>query len=422
MNKSFELNKGNQNHIAFAILLLFFLARQEPLSWILRGQKVLLGLCILFAINYLSKKFVYTYIFKELKYFFYIFVFIILNIVFNHGSKTDLLKLLLNYFSAAAFYIIGFYLAYNNQIFLRVLKYLYTITIINLLPFLLNTITTFNIHKRALALYLGMEETPMIIFWPYLFLIGFVGFYNLYYTQYSKNLNRLILFLFVAYIALLVVSSFAAVVMMFVIATMTYYFIQSSKFAHFKTFLVILISSGFIYFSLSYLASGALGELGGTTSKINAFLNIFSTDKTSNREELFDQATATRWSRLEYTWESIADSPFVGIGYEFGTTASKEYYSASGHSSVFDFIAYFGAFSSLFFILYLRSLLISYKLIKLSDNVIETKILSSRFGMLLSFFAMSFMNPYFQHTLIEFVFLISGLNYGQYIVKIKNIN
>ena len=143
-----------------------------------------------------------------------------------------------------------------------------------------------------------------------------------------------------------------------------------------------------------------------------ALVDIFSSEK-SDTEDSLDDATGSRWVLIEaYAIPSFNDEPFVGQGvYKYKDNVKI----TSGHSSIFDGFAVFGLFYFFFIALYVGNIIKAVKLFlrtKLKEKRVFNAIIA---GASLSFFAISFFNPYLEMATIHIIFLLSGWVRGQLI-------
>ena len=408
--------KINLDNVLLFLFICLFISREEIFILPVRGQRLLMVLIFFISIKILLTKNISSVFLKKAKWIILVNIYLILIFVFGFGDANDLLQLLLTYLTATSFFIVGLYWGKNDKT--HVLKIffgiLFVLTFVNLIPFVFNAISTGAINKRALSIFYGLEESPMIMFWPYIFIIGFVGYFlgKLYLVK--KWQRFMFNFLFIIFVLTMIVSAFTAVVLML---TMALGFLIFFKFKDRINLIQIInfgIILGGIFFILKNIAEGTFGDLGGTASKVEAVFGMFGSNDAANFEEQLDTASATRYSKMDISYYYINKSPFVGNGYYFasvGDDINKQV--ASGHSSGVDLWAYFGLFAIPFYFIFINFITKSYKLANLSTD--ENKQIGYTIcAVTATFFLISFSNPYLQFSSIDLIFLLGGWVHSQF--------
>lgn len=413
MNLSKKINFGN---IIIFIFLLLFISRQEVFIIPVIGQRLFMALIFIFSLYILAAKNIGGIFFKSGKYLIFCNIYLTFILLIGFGDLNDLFGLWFTYIIATSFFIIGLYFGYNHKTFLidKFFLWLFVLTFLNIIPFLVYTIQTQEISKTALSQFfnLGLENT-MIMFWPLIFIVGFIGYYFNIGTVVKKWQKVTLKILFAVFIILMIVSSFTAVVLMLVISFLVFNYLKFKDKISLKSIFGFGISLGIVLYILTLIADGTFGELGGTREKITAVLAIFESGEQANFEEQLDVASSTRYSLLDISYENISKSPFVGNGYYFasvGQDINKQV--ASGHSSFFDFLAYFGLFAIPFFLIFVNFLFVIYKFsIKVAEPL-KSKAYAL-FAVLFSYSLISISNPYLQFSTFDLLFLLSGWVIGQ---------
>lgn len=410
-----SLRLSNIDKIVLFFVLLLFLSRQEPLLWIIRGQRLLMGITSLIAIYYLTNPKSLNTFLKEGKWIIFSILYLGIILFLKHGSTSDIFRLLSTYLISASFFIIGMHWGLFNKIklFNSFIFWLFVISMLNLLPFIITTIITLNIDKRALSMFYNLEAISLIMFWPYIFLVGFVGYFNSYHSYLTNIKRRLLVFLFASFILLTVLSAFAAVVLMLTMSVLLYYYFNAVERKNSKNVLALILTPIFLIIALNIISSGILGDLGGTTQKINAFIGIFGAGSISEREALLNTASATRYELFSTSFDGFFSSPFFGVGYVFESSRLGLIEVSSGHSSIFDFLSYFGVFAILFYSIFIHFINRIRKLNTIYETVYMKKKNFAILAVVITYFAISSFNPYLQFSTMDFIFLISGWSVGQ---------
>ncbi len=401
--------------IVLFFVLLLFLSRQEPLLWMIRGQRLLMGITSLIAIYYLTNPRILNIFLKEGKWIIFSIFYLVAILFLKHGSTSDITRLLFTYLISTSFFVIGMQWGLYNKVklFNTFLFLLFVISILNLLPFIFSTLITQNIDKRALSIFYNLEANSLIMFWPYIFIIGFVGFFNSYYSYENKLKKRFLVALFLCFIALTVMSAYAAIVMMLTMSILLYYYFNAIDLKSQKNIIYLFLTPVILMLSLNLIASGLFGDLGGTSEKINAFIGIFKAESLSERESLLNTASATRYQRFATSFEGFFESPLVGVGYVFESSKFGVTEVASGHSSIFDFLSYFGLFSIVFYAIFINFIRKTRRLSKNYQDKLMKKKNNAILSLIVTYFAISSFNPYLQFSTIDLIFLLSGWSIGQ---------
>lgn len=362
--------------------------------------------------------------FTKGKYILMTITYLVFIFLVKYGEASDLLDLLLTYLTATSFFVIGLYWGKHNKTNLlkNLFLILFVLTFLNLIPFVVHVILTGQIDKRALAAFYGLERSAMIMFWPYIFIIGFIGYYfhsSEIKKKWQKNgLN----FLFVIYVLTMIVSAFTSVVLMLTSAVALLAYLKFKNKISFFRFFSFAFSIATLVFLLGKVADGTFGELGGTATKVQAVFAMFEAEDTANFEEQLDTASATRYSLLDISYFHIEQSPLLGNGYYFaavGADINKQV--ASGHSSIVDFWAYFGVFAIPFFLIFINFISISYKFGNLATNN-KKQMGYAICAVITTYFLISFSNPYLQFSSMDLIFLLGGFILAQYSTLKKDLN
>jgi hypothetical protein len=413
MGFTFKLKLDN---IIFTLILLLSLSRQEIFFVPIKGQRIFMGGIITIALFLLSNPMVKSLIVSQAKNFIFINIYLFVILLLGFGNTSDILTLQFTYLLGTAFFVIGFYWGlFNKGILLKELfLLLFIATFLNIIPFVFFTIKTGTIAKLALAQYYGFgAESYFIMFWPQIFSIGFVGFF-INQTRIEKNWHKIALYLlFAVYAITMVISAYTAVILMLVLSIIVMFLIKLKDKLNFARIVVFTMAFLIIMFMLTKISDGSFGDLGGSADKVKAFLMIFESSDKANFEEQLEVASATRYSRLDVTFASITKSPIIGNGYYFESVGDDESKAvASAHSSVLDFLAYFGLFAIPFYLIFINFIRVSFKL-SLTVIDYEKQLWQALCASFVTYFLISFSNPYLQHSSIDLIFLLGGFTLGQ---------
>lgn len=409
-------NKINLDNILLFLFICLFISREEIFILPIRGQKLLMVLIFFISMKILFTKNISSVFFKNAKWIILVNIYLILIFLFGFGDANDLLQLLLTYLTATSFFIVGLYWGKNDKT--HVLKIffgiLFVLTFVNLIPFVFNAILTGGINKYALSKFYGLEESPMIMFWPYIFIIGFVGYFMGKSYVAKKWQKYMYNFLFIIFVLTMIVSAFTAVVLMLTAALGILLFFKFKDRINLVQIIKFGIFFGGVFFILQYIADGKFGDLGGTAPKVKAVFELLSFNDAVNFEEQLDAASATRYSLMDISYDYINKSPFFGNGYYFASAGDDPSLRvASNHSSGVDFWAYFGMFAIPFYLVFINFIIKSYKFANLS--VYENKQIGYTIcAAIATFFLISFANPYLQFSSIDLIFLLGGYIFSQF--------
>jgi len=413
MGFSFKFNLDN---VIFILILLLSLSREEIFIVPIKGQRIFMAGIITISIFLLSNQRVIRNFISQGKYLFFINIYLLMILLIGFGDTGDILTLQYTYLLGTAFFIVGLYLGLHNKVNLLkdLFLALFVLTFLNIIPFIFSSIRNGVITKLALTQFYGLgEENYMIMFWPQIFSIGFVGFF-INQTRIKNKWKWIALnSLFVVYAITMVISAYTAVILMLVLSILV------MRMLKLKDNLNIGRATGFIFsflvivILLTQIANGSFGDLGGSADKVKAFLAIFESSDKANFEEQLEVASATRYSRLDVTFASISKSPIIGNGYFFESVGEDETKAvASAHSSVIDFLAYFGVFAIPFYLIFFKFISVSFKLGRLVQDP-NKQVWYALCASFVTYFLISFSNPYLQHSSIDLIFLLGGWTLGQ---------
>lgn len=410
------------NILAF-LLFFYFLAVQQTLVWLVKGLTIftiILTVLGLFSVFKFIKGKAY---FNEIKKHIYVLLLLIVYLVLGYGESTLLTEQIFLYVVALAFLNIGLIFGILNKFTLikKVFTGIYIISIVNIFPYVMYCIARGRIDKYSVNEFYGGEIYGYITFWPLFLILAMAGFSFTYTEIFGKKTKffrkSFFAFLFVVFIASIVFSSFTAVLMMMLVIFLVFLTGILSKD---KTFKVILLIPFFLilgYFGLYYLSQseGIVSE--DTRLKLTALLELSNSNESAITDEELDEATGFRWQRIEYAIDSFKKEPLVGMGYYQYKNNVKV---TSNHSSIFDGFAKFGLLFLFFIALYVSNI---YKAIVLffRTKLKEKKVfIGIILGSSLSFFAISFFNPYLEFATIYIIFFLSGWVRGQLIFYKSN--
>jgi hypothetical protein len=423
MNLSSKLKLDN---IILVLFLLLLLSREEIFIIPIVGQRLYMFLIFLISLYVLFTKNLNTIFFKKGTFILFCNLYLFFILLMEYGDPDDLAALFTSYIVATSFFIIGLYWGFYNktELLKKFFKILFILTFLNLVPFVVSSITTGVINKYALALFYGLGNNTMIMFWPLIFIIGFVGyFFNK--ERFNKKWEKYFYFsLFIVFVLTMIVSAFTAVVLMLAISIAILSFLIFKDKISFTRFFGFGLTILLAYILLSFIADGKFGELGGTATKIKAIFGVFESNSDADFDEQLDTASASRYSLLEISYENINKSPYIGNGYYFasiGKDINKQV--SSGHSSFFDFLAYFGLFAIPFFLIFIRFMIVTYRLGNNSSGEIR-QMGYTIFAVLISYSFISFSNPYLQYSTFDLLFLLGGWATSQFEIlkKQKRVN
>ena len=408
--------------IIYFIVGMLLISQQEAFFFKLRGQKLLNFLIVLFGLILILRKDVIRIILQYGKSFVFTLIYFLVIWFIDFGDSKDLFMLFEVYFIGFIFFIIGIYTGLTKKefVFFKMLKYVFIVTVLNILPFTIFTILSGGFDKLALSKFYGMEENPLIMFWPFIFIIiNLSFFFNVVFLK-KRSHKFWFYFLYVFGLLSLLVSAYAAIFfmqLMFILILRLFSSMRNGKITYFKYVVLIVIS----YSTLNLVSSGFLGELGGTATKVNALFSAFSEENHVNLESNLDEATSSRYTLWETSFDKFFESPILGNGYYFASVGENVNLKvASGHSSVFDFLSYFGVFAILPFYIFVSTIRFNWNLLFVRDYI-NKLIVALTFTLTFSLFVMSFVNPYLQFSILNLVFLMIGLSYGKYYNwKLKN--
>lgn len=403
-------------NILAVFLFVYFLAAQQALVWLVKGLTaltvLLTGLGLFFVFRFINVK---SY-FKEAQNHIYVLLLMLIYLIVGYGEADLLTEQILLYVTALAFFNIGLIFGALNKFTLikKAFTILYIISVLNIFPYVIYCISRGSIDKHSAAEFFGGEIYAYITFWPFFLILTMAGFSFTYKNIFANKAGIIkkvfYSFLFIVLIASIVFSSFTAVLMMMLIIFLVFITGILSRDKIYKVillfpFLLILISFGIFYLSQS---EGIVSE--DTRYKLVALVELSNSEDSSMTDENLDEATGFRWQRIEYAIDSFKSEPFVGMGYYKYKGNTK---ITSNHSSVFDGFAKFGLFYLFFVLLYVSNI---YKSVVLffKTKLKEKKVFNGVIlGALLSFFAISFFNPYLEFSNIHIIFFLSGWVRGQ---------
>lgn len=408
----------NLDNVTFVALALYFLSSLQSLSWLIKGLTLYTWMVALLGFIYFwtSKRKYFTML--QSRWIILSIILLFTSFLMDHGDASSLAEQLILYLTALSFFVIGQDWGVNDKVRLlsRLMMILFFISIAFLVPYTLLSVSSGNINKLAIAEHFGMSAYSFIIFWPLLFLMDFYGFFSMYYGNYPKIIKRLSLTFFVLFTLAILASSFMAVFMMFVFAAMAYSLIVFSRKNFWRIILAVPILLFVGYSLVNFVATDKGLGLTETSGKAEAFVNFLQPGRHGRILDL-DEATGYRWQRIEYSINSFQDSPIAGKGYHRANQFTGRRI-ASSHSSFFDGFAWFGVLSITFVLIFIKFIKDSYLLAKNTTNADQVKKNAAIFGALTSFFAISIFNPYWQFSIIYFVFFIGGWANGQ-LARIK---
>lgn len=410
-------------NILAVLLFFYFLAVQQTLVWLVKGLTIftiILSVLGLFSVFRFIKGKAY---FNEIKKHIYVLLLLIVYLVLDYGESTLLREQILLYVVALAFLNIGLIFGILNKFTLlkKIFTGIYIISIINIFPYVMYCIARGRIDKYSVNEFYGGDIYGYITFWPLFLILAMVGFsftYTEIFGKKAKFLRKVFFaFLFIVLIASIIFSSFTAVLMMMLVIFLVFITGILSKDKIYKVILLFPFLLILIYFGLFYLSQseGIVSE--DTRLKLTALLELSNSDESTISDEDLDQATGFRWQRIEYAIDSFTKEPLVGMGYYKYKGNMK---ITSNHSSVFDGFAQFGLLYLFFVVLYISNIYKSMVLFFKTKVKRKKVFIGIILGASLSFFAISFFNPYLEFSTIYIIFLLSGWVRGQLIFYKSN--
>ena len=403
-------------NILAVLLFFYFLASQQTLVWLVKGLTALTILLTVFGLFYVFRFIKIKSFFKEAKNHIFVLLLLLVYLMSGYGEADLLVQQTFLYVTALAFFNIGLIFGTLNKFNLvkKTFTLLYIVSVLNVFPYVMYCISRGSIDKHSAAEFYGGEIYGYITFWPFFLILTMAGFSFTYKNIFGKKTGFIkkifFAFLFIVLIASIIFSSFTAVLMMMLIIFLVFITGILSKDKIYKVillfpFLLILISLGIFYLSQSV---GVVSE--DTRLKLVALVELSNSDDNTMTDENLDEATGFRWQRIEYAIDSFIKEPFVGMGYYKYKGNMK---ITSNHSSVFDGFAQFGLLYLFFVVLYISNIYKSMVLF-FKTKLIEKKVFNGVIlGALLSFFAISFFNPYLEFSNIHIIFFLSGWVRGQ---------
>lgn len=403
------------NIIAF-LLFYYFIAYQQPFTWIVKGLSyvtiVLIVLGFYFAVKFVGIKI----FFKESRNHLISILLLFVYLILDYGDFSKLIEQVGIYIGALAFFGIGLGFGYWNKFALikKVFIASYIISIIYIIPYVFYSLSSGRIDKYAVLDVYGGEIYAYIMFWPFFLILLMGGFAFTYTNIFSKQVGFLkkifFIFLFLMFVFSIVLSSFTAVLMMMLVIFMVFLLSLLAKDKAYKAVLLVPFMFVLLYYGVFFLSqsNGVISD--DSRMKLTAILELGNTDTAQYTDEDLDEATGFRWQRIEFALDAFAASPYVGAGFYKNKGNTR---ITSNHSSVFDGFAKFGLFFLIFINLYIsnirKSVLLFYRTTIKEKKVFVAVILGSA----ISYFALSFFNPYLEFSTISILFLLFGWVRGQ---------
>jgi hypothetical protein len=409
-------SKLKLTNIAAFLLFFYFLACQQPLVWIVKGLSYVTIALAFFGFVFVSNFLGLKIFFKESKNHILVLLLLFIYLVIGYGDVNNLFSQISIYFVALAFFYIGLVYGYMDKFKLlkKIFVATYIISLLNITPYVFYCLVKGKVEKNAILDVYGGDIYAYIMFWPYFLILLTIGFAFTYTNIFSEKTTFLKKYFFVGLFIILVMSivlsSFTAVLMMMFIIFLVFLTSILAKDKAYKAVLLIPFMFAVLYFAIFFLSQSDGIVSDETNMKLKAIIELGNDEVETYNEEDLDQATGFRWQRIEYALDAFIASPLVGEGfYKYKDNVRI----TSNHSSIFDGFAKFGLLFLLFINLYIsnirKTLLLYYKTTIKEKKVFVSIIL----GASVSYFVISFFNPYLEFSTINILFLLFGWVRGQ---------